>query len=290
MSYLKGGSKVKDEFDYELHPELHVELSADEQELSSQMPELTELGGERRKFLGQVAAGGLGIFALQLLAQEQILASKEASEGAVFASPVAEENMVAVKLKINDVEKALNLDSRVSLLDALRERLALTGTKKGCDQGQCGACTVIVNGRRVLSCLTLTATCEGKEVTTVEGLASGEQLHPMQTAFIKHDGFQCGYCTPGQLCSAVALLQEAKNGEASHVTTNLHTNARNLKLSDEEIRERMSGNICRCGAYPGIVAAIREVQAGKETAQTWRFVSDNEIAALKKEDNSNETV
>ncbi|MFN2391730.1 MAG: 2Fe-2S iron-sulfur cluster-binding protein [Pyrinomonadaceae bacterium] len=281
---------MKDEFDYELHPELRLELSADEQELSSQMPELTELGGERRKFLGQVAASGLGIFALQLLAQEQILASMEASEGAVFAPPVTEENLVAVKLKINSVEKTLNLDSRVSLLDALRERLALTGTKKGCDHGQCGACTVIVNGRRVLSCLTLTATCEGKEVTTVEGLAIGEELHPMQSAFIKHDGFQCGYCTPGQLCSAVALLQEAKDGEASHVTTNLRTKARNLKLSDDEIRERMSGNICRCGAYPGIVAAIREVHEGKETAQTWRFVSDDEIAALNKEESTDETV
>lgn len=281
---------MKDEFDYELHPELHLELSADEQELSSLMPELTQVGEERRKFLGQVVAGGLGTFALQLLAQEQILASMEAPEGAVFAPPVAEENSVAVKIKINGVEKTLNLDSRVSLLDALRERLALTGTKKGCDQGQCGACTVIVNGRRVLSCLTLTAACEGKEVMTVEGLANGEELHPMQTAFIKHDGFQCGYCTPGQLCSAVALLQEAKNGEASHVTGNLRTGARNLKLSDDEIRERMSGNICRCGAYPGIVAAIREVQTGKETAQTWRFVADDEIAALNKEENADETV
>jgi xanthine dehydrogenase YagT iron-sulfur-binding subunit len=281
---------VKDEFDYELHPELYVELSADEKELSSQIPELTELGEERRKFLGQVTAGGVGIFALQLLAQEQVLASLETPEGAVFAPSFAEENMVPVKLKINGVEKTLNLDSRVSLLDALRERLALTGTKKGCDQGQCGACTVIVNGRRVLSCLTLTASCEGKEVTTVEGLANGEELHPMQAAFIKHDGFQCGYCTPGQLCSAVGLLQEAKNGEASHVSTNLRTSARDLKLSDDEIRERMSGNICRCGAYPGIVAAIREVQAGKETAQTWRFVGEDEIAALNKEETTNETV
>ena len=281
---------MKDEFDYELHPELYVELSADEKELSSQIPELTELGEERRKFLGQVAVGGVGIFALQLLAQEQVLASLETPEGAVFAPSFAEENMVPVKLKINGVEKTLNLDSRVSLLDALRERLALTGTKKGCDQGQCGACTAIVNGRRVLSCLTLTASCEGKEVTTVEGLANGEELHPMQAAFIKHDGFQCGYCTPGQLCSAVGLLQEAKNGEASHASTNLRTSARDLKLSDDEIRERMSGNICRCGAYPGIVAAIREVQAGKETAQTWRFVGEDEIAALNKEETTNETV
>jgi xanthine dehydrogenase YagT iron-sulfur-binding subunit len=280
---------VKEEFDFDLHPELQTELSADERELSALIPELTELGVERRKFLGQAAAGGLGIFALQLLAQEQVLGRMETAEGAVFASRV-EENAVAVKLKINGVEKTLNLDSRVSLLDALREKLALTGTKKGCDQGQCGACTVIVNNRRVLSCLTLTATCEGKEITTVEGLADGDELHPIQTAFIKHDGFQCGYCTPGQLCSAVALLQEAKNGEASHATINLRTNARNLKLSDDEIRERMSGNICRCGAYPGIVAAIQEVHQGKEIAQTWRFVGEDEIAALNVEGKTDEIV
>jgi xanthine dehydrogenase YagT iron-sulfur-binding subunit len=280
---------VKDEFDDNLHPELQTELTTDERELSALIPELTEIGAERRKFLGQAAAGGLGIFALQLLAQEQVLGRMEAAEGAVFA-PAVEENTVAVKLKINGVEKTLNLDSRVSLLDALREKLALTGTKKGCDQGQCGACTVIVNNRRVLSCLTLTAACEGKEVTTVEGLANGDELHPIQAAFIKHDGFQCGYCTPGQLCSAVALLQEAKNGEASHATTNLRTSARNLKLSDDEIRERMSGNLCRCGAYPGIVAAIQEVHQGKETAQTWRFVGDEEIAALKAEKKTDEIV
>ncbi|MDQ3372834.1 MAG: 2Fe-2S iron-sulfur cluster-binding protein, partial [Acidobacteriota bacterium] len=265
------------------------ELTADEKELLAQMPEVTEFGESRRKFLGHAAAGGLGLFALQLLAQEQVLARMQMPEGAMFA-PVAEENTVTVKLQINGVEKSLNLDSRVSLLDALRERLALTGTKKGCDQGQCGACTVIVDGRRVLSCLTLTATCEGKKVTTVEGLAQGDELHPLQTAFIKHDGFQCGYCTPGQLCSAVALLQEAKNGEASHVTANLRTKARNLKLSSDEIRERMSGNICRCGAYPGIVAAIQEVHSGRETAQTWRFVSDEEIAALNTEEKADEIV
>ncbi len=281
---------METELDYELHPELNTALSEDEKELLSQIPELTELGEGRRKFLGQVFASGLGVFALQLLAQEEILASMKASEDAVFALEALEENLVAVKLKINGLEKTLNLDSRVSLLDALRERLALTGTKKGCDQGQCGACTVIVNGRRVLSCLTLTATCEGKEITTVEGLARGEELHPMQAAFIKHDGFQCGYCTPGQLCSAVALLQEAKNGEASHATVSFQTNARNLKLSDEEIRERMSGNICRCGAYPGIVAAIQEVHKGKETAQTWRFVSNEEIAALNLEEKTDEIV
>jgi xanthine dehydrogenase YagT iron-sulfur-binding subunit len=179
-------------------------------------------------------------------------------------------------LKINGAEKSLTLDSRVTLLDALREKLGLTGSKKGCDHGQCGACTVIVDGRRVLSCLTLTATCEGKDVTTIEGLAKGETLHPLQAAFIKHDGFQCGYCTPGQICSAVALMTEAKNGEASYVTENIRSKPRALKLSDDEIRERMSGNICRCGAYPNILAAIREVHTGVETAQTWEFHKEDE--------------
>lgn len=281
---------MTDEFEEFYKEFLEPGLTADERELLKQVPELTEHGESRRKFLGHVTAGGLGLFALQLLAQEQVLAAIEIPEGAIFAPVVPEENAVSVKLSINGVEKNLNLDSRVTLLDALRERLALTGTKKGCDQGQCGACTVIVDGRRVLSCLTLAATCQGKKVTTVEGLAIGENLHPVQAAFIKHDGFQCGYCTPGQICSAVALLQEAKNGEASHVTANLRTSARNLKLSDEEIRERMSGNICRCGAYPGIVAAIGEVQSGKEIAQTWRFVSDEELAALNGEDVTDEIV
>ena len=157
--------------------------------------------------------------------------------------------------------KKLEVDSRVVLLDALRERLALTGSKKGCDQGQCGACTVLVDGKRVLSCLTLAATCEGKEVTTIEGLAKGDQLHPMQAAFIKYDGFQCGYCTPGQICSAVGLLAEAKRGDVSHVTEDVSA-ATTTQLTDDQIRERMSGNICRCGAYPGILAAIKEVHSG----------------------------
>ena len=148
---------------------------------------------------------------------------------------------VDVMLRVNGSARRLRLDSRVTLLDALRDELDLTGTKKGCDQGACGACTVLLDGKRVLSCLTLAAQCEGREVTTIEGLATDGRLHPVQEAFIRHDGFQCGYCTPGQIMSAVALLQEGRAG------------------SDEEIREFMSGNLCRCGAYPNIVAAIREV-------------------------------
>ncbi len=264
-----------DSCDIPFEEKIQTELTEDEKALLEDLPELSELGEARRKFLGQAAAMGLGAFALNLLAQEEVFARIEASEDALFA-PIAEENAVAVKLKINGVEKSLTLDSRVTLLDALRERLALTGSKKGCDHGQCGACTVIVDGRRVLSCLTLTAQCEGKSVTTIEGLANGDNLHPMQAAFIKHDGFQCGYCTPGQICSAVALMDEAKNGEASFVTADVRAKARTIQLSDDEIRERMSGNLCRCGAYPNIVKAIKEVHTGKPIdSVAWSFVGEN---------------
>ena len=181
-------------------------------------------------------------------------------------------------LKVNGDEKSLNVDSRMTLLDALRERMQRTGSKKGCDHGQCGACTVIVDGRRVLSCLTLAAVCEGKEVTTIEGLAKGGELHQMQTSFIKNDGFQCGFCTPGQICSAVALMNEAKNGEASYITENIQAKARPIQLSDEEIRERMSGNLCRCSAYPNIVDAIKEVHTGKEVGRKWQFAGENNVA------------
>jgi xanthine dehydrogenase YagT iron-sulfur-binding subunit len=264
------------------------QLSADEETLLDQ---LGIVGSARRKFLGQSIAALLGTFAFNLLAKEESFATLATSPDAVFASTAGVENAAQVLVKINGSTQRLEVDSRMTLLDALRERLGLTGTKKGCDQGQCGACTAIVDGRRVLSCLTLAASCEGKEVTTIEGLADGDNLHPMQAAFIKHDGFQCGYCTPGQICSAVALLQEAKNGDASHVTHNLRTSAQNLILSDEEIRERMSGNICRCGAYLGIVAAIREVHSGRETAQTWHSATAEEIAiALNREGRANEIV
>jgi xanthine dehydrogenase YagT iron-sulfur-binding subunit len=162
-----------------------------------------------------------------------------------------------VTLRINGASHELTIEPRVTLLDALREVLGLTGTKKGCDHGQCGACTVLVEGRRINSCLTLAIMHEGRDIVTVEGLAQGDVPHPVQAAFMDCDGFQCGYCTPGQVCSAVALLREAADGESSAVTAGEAPLPG--VLSDEEIRERMSGNLCRCGAYPNIVSAIRSV-------------------------------
>ncbi len=268
---------MKDELDGTAGPE----LTADEEALLKEMPALTDVGQARRTFMGQTIGGSLGLFALMLLEKEQAMATLDTAPGAVFALAVTAENPVSVTLKVNGATRTLELDSRVVLLDALRERLELPGTKKGCDQGQCGACTVLVDGRRVLSCLTLAATLEGREVTTIEGLAKGETLHPMQAAFIKHDGFQCGYCTPGQICSAVGLLEEARRGDVSHVTEDV--TASQTRLTDDEIRERMSGNICRCGAYPKIVAAIQEVHSGKESARTWRFVEEEELARVRKE-------
>ncbi|UKT66172.1 2Fe-2S iron-sulfur cluster-binding protein [Pedobacter mucosus] len=190
-------------------------------------------------------------------------------------------NEVKVNLRVNNMVKPLTLDSRTTLLDTLREKLALTGSKKGCDHGQCGACTVIVDGKRRLSCLTLAASCEGKEITTIEGLAENGQLHPMQQAFLKHDGFQCGYCTPGQICSSVALLEEAKRGEASYVTVDFKDVKKNLVLSEEEIRERMSGNICRCGAYNNIVQAFKEVHSGDDEMPTWTFATPEQMAKAR---------
>jgi xanthine dehydrogenase YagT iron-sulfur-binding subunit len=171
-----------------------------------------------------------------------------ALEVAVDAEPAF--HQVRITLRVNEIERDLSLDPRVTLLDALRNQLHLTGTKKGCDQGACGACTVLIDGKRVLSCLTLAAQCDGRAVTTIEGLAADDgTLHPMQAAFVRHDGFQCGFCTPGQIMSAVGLLAE---GRAE---------------SDDDIREFMSGNLCRCGAYPNIVRAIRDVAASGELGQ-----------------------
>ena len=243
----------------ELAADTDQQMTVDEEAL---LDELGIFGESRRKFLGQLGGVGLGALVLQVLAEEKALAF---SDTVTAAAAPAIENSVTVSFTVNGVKKSLELDSRMTLLDALRERLGLTGSKKGCDHGQCGACTVIIDGRRVLGCLTLTAQCEGKGITTIEGIAKGDQLHAIQTSFIKHDAFQCGFCTPGQICSAVALMQEAKNGEASYVTANIRQKAAAIQLSDDEIRERMSGNLCRCGAYPNIVAAIREVHTGKPT-------------------------
>ncbi len=175
--------------------------------------------------------------------------------GSDLAPPV-----VHVSLRVNGSDQAVALDTRTTLLDALREHLHLTGTKKGCDHGQCGACTVLINGRRINSCLTLAVMHEGDEIVTIEGLGSPGALHPLQAAFIERDGFQCGYCTPGQICSAVGMLAEAQAGWPSHATADVAS--LEIALTDAEIRERMSGNLCRCAAYPNIIAAIRDVAGG----------------------------
>ncbi|SMF89967.1 xanthine dehydrogenase YagT iron-sulfur-binding subunit [Azospirillum oryzae] len=167
--------------------------------------------------------------------------------------------MARVSLQVNGQAHSVDLDTRTTLLDALREYLKLTGTKKGCDHGQCGACTVMIDGRRINSCLTLAVMNEGRRITTIEGLGTPEAMHPMQAAFVKHDGYQCGYCTPGQICSAVAMLDEVKAGVPSHVTADLLAAP---DLTPAELRERMSGNICRCAAYSNIVDAITEVAGG----------------------------
>ncbi|MBY8937660.1 Putative xanthine dehydrogenase YagT iron-sulfur-binding subunit [Pseudomonas fluorescens] len=173
-----------------------------------------------------------------------------------YAANLEQPAMSKVTINVNGKPRALDVDTRTTLLDALREHLHLTGSKKGCDHGQCGACTVIADGRRINSCLTLAVMHEGSEITTIEGLGMPDNLHPMQAAFIKHDGYQCGYCTPGQICSAVAVIKEIRDGIPSHVSESL-TEAPRLIAS--EFQERMSGNICRCGAYSNIIEAITEV-------------------------------
>lgn len=183
------------------------------------------------------------------------VSSVTAAEGPIELLSPEPAARVPLSLDINGRVHLLTLDPRTTLLDALREHVRLTGTKKGCDHGQCGACTVILNGRRINSCLTLAVMHEGESVTTIEGLGQPDGLHPMQAAFVAHDAFQCGYCTPGQICSAVAMLDEVGNGIPSHATADLSVRP---SLSEDEIRERMSGNICRCGAYPNIVEAIAE--------------------------------
>ncbi|MGR4865157.1 aldehyde dehydrogenase iron-sulfur subunit PaoA [Caulobacter sp. LARHSG274] len=198
------------------------------------------------------------------ISRRDLMAASAASVAA-SAAPLSTEAAVPdpqapvlakVSFEVNGQAQTLELDTRTTLLDALREHLKLTGTKKGCDHGQCGACTVIVDGRRINACLTLAVMHEGDRVTTIEGLGSPDRLHPMQAAFVKHDGYQCGYCTPGQICSAVAVLDEIKAGIPSHASLDLTAAP---EVSSDELRERMSGNICRCGAYSNIVEAITEV-------------------------------
>ncbi len=197
-----------------------------------------------------------------LISSAATLAVSGAATGQAAAQTEGEtvQHMSKLTLTVNGESRDLDVDNRTTLLDALREHLHLTGTKKGCDHGQCGACTVMVDGRRVNSCLTLAVMHEGDQVTTIEGLGKPGALHPMQAAFVKHDGFQCGYCTPGQICSSVALLEEIKANIPSHVTGDLTVQA---VVTPTEIRERMSGNICRCGAYSNIVDAIVEAAGTK---------------------------
>jgi xanthine dehydrogenase YagT iron-sulfur-binding subunit len=206
----------------------------------------------RRGFLGQaLTAAGAAIAAPTVI---------NAIQGKEETIAMAE-GQTKITLQINGKPQTLAIEPRVTLLDALRENLALTGSKKGCDHGQCGACTVLIDGQRVYSCLTLAVMQDGKKITTIEGLATGEQLHPMQAAFIDNDGLQCGYCTPGQICASVALLDEVKRGATSVVTSDLKQPPQLANLSESEIRERLSGNLCRCSAYNGIVAAVQQVAA-----------------------------
>ena len=213
------------------------------------MDDLSPVKISRRDVL---IAGALSATAAAVPSVSTAQGTAGAATGAAGAPPV----LAKVSLQVNGEARKLELDTRTTLLDALRENLHLTGTKKGCDHGQCGACTVIVDGRRINSCLTLAVMHEGAKVTTIEGLGTPGKLHPMQAAFVKHDGYQCGYCTPGQICSAVSAIDEIKQGIPSHVSPDL--TARPL-LNATELRERMSGNICRCGAYSNIIDAISEV-------------------------------
>jgi xanthine dehydrogenase YagT iron-sulfur-binding subunit len=216
-------------------------------------PQPKEWRASRRGFLGKMLAATGTAIAIPSLMKDPEQGSNEIA----IAAPGKGE--MTVTLNINNQPRKINIEPRVTLLDALRERLGLIGSKKGCDHGQCGACTVLVDGQRIYSCLSLAVMQEGKQITTVEGLTQGDVLHPVQTAFIDNDGFQCGYCTLGQICATVGLLNEMKQGCASAVTPDLERPPQLAQLSEIEIRERLSGNLCRCSAYNGIVAAVQQV-------------------------------
>lgn len=219
-------------------------------EVDDDQPQNDELEFNRREFLAAagVLSAGVAIGMSPTASAEQVRPGT-ATEPA---------NRLPITISVNKKQRTLTIDTRTSLLDLLREHLDMTGSKKGCDHGQCGACTVLLDGRRVNSCLTLAVAAQGAEVTTIEGLGTPDNLSPAQTAFLERDGFQCGYCTPGQICSATALAEESKRGELSVVSFEMgRTNK--PELTDDEIRERMSGNVCRCGAYPNIVAAVRQL-------------------------------
>ncbi len=213
------------------------------------MDDLNEIKISRRDLLivGAISATAMSV--------PTVAGAQASTSASTSPTPVT----ARLSLNVNGEVHQLDVDTRTTLLDALRENLHMTGTKKGCDHGQCGACTVIVEGRRIKSCLSLAVMHESAKITTIEGLGTVDKLHPMQAAFIKHDGFQCGYCTPGQICSAVSVLEEIRQGIPSHVSADLTAKP---QITDDEIRERMSGNICRCGAYSNIIEAINEA-AGK---------------------------
>ena len=225
--------------------------------IAGEFPEDPNIAGARvtrRGFFGEVAVTGAVVAPWPSAVTAQMTGASGLAEPAVSQGVES----LSVSLTVNGTPQRLDVDVRTTLLDLLRERLALPGTKKGCDHGQCGACTVLVDGQRINSCLALAVVHDGAEIVTIEGLATGGRLHPLQAAFVEHDAFQCGYCTPGQICSAVGMINELRAGMPSQVTADVRAGGA-IASNDDELRERMSGNLCRCGAYPGILAAVRQV-------------------------------